>query len=314
LKQNLAENANVTLLTEEALASVGTSSQPRWGTVTDSAIRKFATGIDDSNPLFRDPAAARAAGYDNVIAPPLFNSAAVRPTPFREGFLTDGQYETTAPSGLTHLQTMLAGQRWELLRPSVAGEEICEVMSTRSITEKQGKTGPIVFVEKAAEVTTRGGEVIERSVSTLILRTAPPPLPPFQGIAASRDHAPELPATEWDGATLIKRPDMISLFLFAAAAWCVHRIHWDVAYAQSEGLPAPIFPGWVISSYLAQLAQARAPNGARLQMLDVRYRASMFPGDTVRCSAVAKEGALTLTAVNQHGQELSSAAANFIAA
>jgi len=35
-------------------------------------IAEFATAIGDSSPLCRDRAAARAAGYPDVIAPPTF--------------------------------------------------------------------------------------------------------------------------------------------------------------------------------------------------------------------------------------------------
>ena len=35
-------------------------------------IREFADAIGDENPLYRDPEAARAAGYPDVIAPPTF--------------------------------------------------------------------------------------------------------------------------------------------------------------------------------------------------------------------------------------------------
>ena len=35
-------------------------------------IAEFATAIGDSSPLCRDPAAAQAAGYPDVIAPPTF--------------------------------------------------------------------------------------------------------------------------------------------------------------------------------------------------------------------------------------------------
>lgn len=302
----------MTFLTDSVLAIVGTSTEPRKGLVTADGIRKFATGIDDHNPLFIDADAARAAGYADVIAPPLFNAAALRPTPFREGFISDGQYETTAPPGLTHLQTMLAGQRWEIIRPSVAGEEIQEVFTTKSITEKQGRTGPIVFVEKESVVSTLAGEVIERYGSTLILREPPPALPPFKG-PAREGHPEDTPATGWDGDVMIKNPDMISLFLFVGAIWAVHRIHWDLPYAQKEGLPAPILPGWMLSSYLAQLVQTRAPEGQRLHKIDIRYKAPVHPGDTVRCSAEPSDTGMTLKMVNQDGVENTSGTASFAA-
>jgi acyl dehydratase len=301
----------MTWLTDEVLAIVGTSTPPRRGIISAFDIRKFATGIDDANPLFTDPEAAHAAGYSDVIAPPLFNAVALRLTPFRPAFVKDGQYETTAPPGLTHLQTMLAGQRWEILRPSIAGEEIEEVFTTRSITEKQGRTGPMVFLEKESVVSTRAGELIERYGSTLILREPPPPLPAYVG-GGGDIHPEGSPATSWDGATMIKRPDMISLFLFVAAIWAVHRIHWDTPYAQQEGLPGPILPGWMLSSYLAQLAQHRAPAGQRLHKIDIRYKAPVHPGDTLRCVASTQDDHLELGMTNQGGKENACGTASFL--
>jgi acyl dehydratase len=40
--------------------------------VTRLKIREFADAIGDPNPLYRDPEAAKAAGYPDVIAPPTF--------------------------------------------------------------------------------------------------------------------------------------------------------------------------------------------------------------------------------------------------
>jgi acyl dehydratase len=301
-----------TYLTDSVMATVGASTPPRSGTVTAYDIRKFCAAVDDQNPLCLDPAAARAAGYADVIAPPLFNAAVLRQVPFRSGLLSDGQYETTAPPGLGHLQTMLAGQSWEILRPTVAGEQIQEVFTTKSITEREGRTGPIVFVEKESLVTTLAGEPVERYSSTLILRAPPPPLPPYAQGGPSVDT--DRPATEWDGDTMVKNPDMIALFMFAAAIWAVHRVHWDIPYSQKEGLPAPILPGWMMSNYLAQLVEARAPEGQRLGKIDVRYKGPAHPGDRLRCTAEANgQGGIVLLLVNQAGTQLCTGTASYAA-
>lgn len=299
-------------LTDEVMAIVGTSTGARRGVVSAYDIRKFAAAIDDPNPLFIDAGAARDAGHADVIAPPLFHAAALRPVPYRDGLLGDGQYDDTAPPGLGHLQTMLAGQRWEILRPAVAGEAIQEVFTTKSIVEREGRTGPIVFVEKESTVSTLQGEVIEHYGSTLILREPPPPLPPFEG-AGNEGHPQGALATQWHDGAMIKRPDMISLFMFSAAIWAVHRIHWDTPYAQSEGLPGPILPGWMLSSYLAQLAQTRAPKGQRLAKIDIRYRSPAHPGDTLTCTATDADEGLALTMVNQDGAGVTAGTASYAA-
>src|SRR4051794_41790808 len=41
-------------------------------------IAEFATALGDPDPIYRDPAAARAAGHPDVIAPPTFAIALSR--------------------------------------------------------------------------------------------------------------------------------------------------------------------------------------------------------------------------------------------
>ncbi|MDR3389666.1 MAG: MaoC family dehydratase N-terminal domain-containing protein [Rudaea sp.] len=299
-------------LTPEVMSTVGEQTEPRYGLIDAHQIRKFAAAIDDLNPIYVDVEAARAAGYAGLVAPPLFNAAATRPVPYRSGLLADGQYDSVAPPGLGHLQTMLAGQRWDLIRPAIAGEELIEVFTTKSITEKQGKTGAIVFVEKEASLTTPSGELIERYGSTLILRAPPPPLPPFAtaGEMPTKPEATQATVETPDG--FIKHPDMITLFMFAAAIWGIHRIHWDTPYAQAEGLPLPILPGWALSSYLAELAGKHAPAGQRLRRIAVRYRSSAFPGDALHCTAAQQDdGVLGLEMVNQAGTQVATGDASF---
>ncbi|MBV9510507.1 MAG: MaoC family dehydratase N-terminal domain-containing protein [Caulobacteraceae bacterium] len=302
-------------LSDEVMAAVAARPETRTGLITEKHIRQFCVGVDERDPLFLDLAAARGAGHSGVLAPPLFAAAAVRPAPHRSGLLDDGQYGDLAPPGLERLQTMLAGQAWEIGRPAVAGETVVETLLTRSITERQGATGPIVFVEKEASLATPDGELIERCVSTLILRRPPPPRPPFEGDAVPSGVREQRPMTEISPDGLIKRPDMVSLFMFCAAIWAVHRIHWDTPFAQSEGLPLPILPGWMVASYLAQAARLRAPAAGRLQRLAVRYKGMAHPGDTLACAARDDGSAgLSLSVVNQHGAELSSGQASFVSA
>lgn len=302
-----------TYLNDQIMAEVGAHTPPRHGLVTAYAIGKFCAAIDENNPLYLDLDAARAAGYRDVISPPLFNASVTRPIPHRSGLLNDGQYDSAAPPGLGHLQTMLAGQAWEILRRSVAGERISETFTTLSITERQGSTGPIVFVEKQATITSQDhGDVIERYTSTLILREPPPPLAAVAGEAAPAE-AESAPVTRFTPDGMIKRTDMITLFMFSAAIWAVHRIHWDSPYARAEGLPGPVLPGWMLSSYLAQLAEANAPAGRRLHRIAVRYRASVHPGDVLECRhRPGEEGHdLTLTMMNQQDKPVATGTADF---
>jgi len=300
-------------LNEDILATVGQKTEERTGQVTAYAIRKFCAAIDERAPVYLDKEAARAAGYADVISPPLFNASVLRPVPHRDGLLNDGQYGDLAPAGLGHLQTMLAGHNWESHRPAIAGEHIRQVTTIKSISEREGKTGPILFTERESIIETLDGEPLERYSNVLILRAPPPPLPAFEGRAGGPATSPHFAATSWQDGKLIKRPDMIQLFMFSAAIWAVHRIHWDTPYAQSEGLKLPVLPGWMLSCYLSQIASAKAPAGQRIRSLEHRYRASGFPGDTVICSTRedAEPGAIEVVAENQDGAVLVTGTTRF---
>ena len=63
--------------------AIGRESKPAINEVEKGSIRKFAEAIGETNPIYFEEAAARAAGYRSVVAPPTF------PTTLR------------APSGLT---------------------------------------------------------------------------------------------------------------------------------------------------------------------------------------------------------------------
>lgn len=61
----------MTLLTDELRALVGrTATYTAPDPLSRSAIRYFATAVGDHNPIYTDDVAARAAGYDGVVAPP----------------------------------------------------------------------------------------------------------------------------------------------------------------------------------------------------------------------------------------------------
>jgi len=61
----------MTMLTDDVLALVGRSvSFTAPEELGRAAIRYFATAVGDENPLYVDPAAARAHGHEDVVAPP----------------------------------------------------------------------------------------------------------------------------------------------------------------------------------------------------------------------------------------------------
>ncbi|AYJ85252.1 hypothetical protein D3Y57_04295 (plasmid) [Sphingomonas paeninsulae] len=290
------------LLTEEARAPIGRVVRMRRGIVTATDIAKFCSGIGEVGAEHHDEAAARALGYASIVAPPTFPALTTRPIPPRSGFLSDGQYDDAAPPGLGHLQTMLGGQDWTIHRLARAGEVIEERRTVLSMEEREGKTGPMAIVRSEQAFINDSGDKIETLISTLILRPPPP------AIEASGSAGPiiqseviaNLPQAGPD--QLIVQPDMIQSFLFNAAIWAVHRIHWDVPYARSEGLPSTLIVGWNLANFIARLGKKIAPEGKRLNRINLSYRAIAHPGDILTCTAGdTEDGMRHVVMQNQRG-------------
>lgn len=294
-----------TLLNSEAMASVGQERPLRTGAITANDIQKFCVAVDDRNP----------AWLKDGIAPPLFPQCATRPAPFEDELLADGQYRDLAPPGLRHLQSLLGGQEFDFIRPARVGEQVVERVSIASIQERQGRNGPLVFVMEEANLSSVSGDPILRSRNQLILRPAPPRQPATEvmeetggGTDASAKR------TEWTGGRMIKRPSLLSLFMFDATIWATHRIHWDAAQARSEGLPAPVLPGWMMAAYISEFAQAQAPQGMRLAGIALQYKAFAFAGNELTCARTdSGAGDCMVSLSNARGQEIISGTARFTA-
>jgi hydroxyacyl-ACP dehydratase HTD2-like protein with hotdog domain len=276
----------------------------RSGRISEAGIRKFRAAVDHW------PATGDGDPSDcERVAPLLFPAAATRPVPPQARLLTDGQYDDLAPPGLAHLQSMLAGQSWEFIRPVIAGETVTEEVRISSVEERQGRNGTLIFVAEESLISDASGAAVLRGTNNLIFRE-PMPAQPVPDVQISETTAAGR-VTEIEGDELIKRPDMVSLFMFAAVTWAVHRVHYDSSYARSEGLPGAILPGWMLSAYLCELAERIEP-AHPLRKLDVRYQAMAFPGDALTCRRSAADGdEATLTIGNQNDVTIATAKAVF---
>ncbi len=106
----------------------------------------------------------------------------------------------------------------------------------------------------------------------------------------------QVPSAEHDssGAERTIAVDQVDLFLFSAACWLSHRIHFDAEYARSEGLRDVAVHGPLQASWLAQLASDWArTRGGVLRRMAVRNLTSAYPGDTLVCRATVKGSEVT---------------------
>ena len=121
-------------------------------------IREFADAVNDPNPAFRDPAAARALGHDDVIAPPTFAIVITLPA---------GRQVSHDPDlGIDYTRVVHGEQRFVHTRPVRAGDVLQVVVSIHDIRAAAGND----LVTTRADVTTVGGEHVLTAFGTLVAR------------------------------------------------------------------------------------------------------------------------------------------------
>ena len=129
--------------------------------VEKGRLRTFAKAIGETDPVYSDDGAARAAGYRGILAPPTFS--------FCFGF--------DDPNGMRHLKDlgipiprMLHGEETiRTHRPICAGDRVRCTRRVADIYEKKG--GALEFVVFETEVRDAGtDELVAELRSVLVVR------------------------------------------------------------------------------------------------------------------------------------------------
>jgi acyl dehydratase len=121
-------------------------------------IAEFADAIGDPNPLYRDRAAAQAAGFADVIAPPTF--AVVISMVSAAGAVSDPGL------GLNYAMVVHGEQRFEYARPLMAGD----VVTTQATITDIRDAGRNAMLSTQTEISTVDGEHVCTATSTLVER------------------------------------------------------------------------------------------------------------------------------------------------
>jgi hydroxyacyl-ACP dehydratase HTD2-like protein with hotdog domain len=106
------------------------------------------------------------------------------------------------------------------------------------------------------------------------------------------------------------QPREIDLFMFSAATWLTHRIHFDRDYARTEGHPDLVVHGPLQGAYLAELLSTAADrHGGTLARLSYRVHRSAYCGDQLTLRATLssitgrEDGLIAEVAVTIHGAD-----------
>ena len=123
-------------------------------------IREFAEAINSADPLHRDPEAARAAGYPDVIAPPTFAVIVAQ--------RSEAQVISDPEAGIDFSQVVHGEQRFAHHRPIVAGDRLVATLHVDAVDAR----GRHAMVTTRVEVADADGAPVTTARSTIVVRGA----------------------------------------------------------------------------------------------------------------------------------------------
>jgi acyl dehydratase len=121
-------------------------------------VREYAYAVGESDPRCLDPQAARAAGFADVVAPPMF--AAV----YCSGAI--GPAILDPEVGIDFARMVHGAQRFDWHKPVVAGDEI----TTEAAHESSSERGGLAFHVFTTRSTNQDGELVCEGRWTNIVR------------------------------------------------------------------------------------------------------------------------------------------------
>ena len=141
---------------------------------------------------------------------------------------------------------MWVGSRVRFLAPIPMDAAISRRSTIATVTSKNGRSGPMVFVTVKHEITV-GGTTAVVEEQDLVYRGAGTPA----GSAPTAGSAPAPQVSRVSQATRTITPDPVQLFRFSALTFNAHRIHYDRDYARNvEGYPGLVVHGPLVATLL----------------------------------------------------------------
>ncbi len=150
-----------TLTPQEA---IGRELQRFEVAVERGQLRLFAKAIGETDPIFFDAAAARAAGHADIVAPPTFLYCLSEDVPDPNAAMTI--------LGLDVSKGFHAEQSIALSRPFCAGEALSGVTVFADYFEKKG--GALKFLKTETVFVDQEGAEVGRLVTTIVVQEAAP--------------------------------------------------------------------------------------------------------------------------------------------
>jgi acyl dehydratase len=139
---------------------IGLETKPRSVEVEKGQLKFFADATGETNPIYFDEAAARAAGHPALPAPPTFL--------FCLGTMAPGEENVMDKLGVDIGRVLHGEQQFTYLKPIYAGDIITLKTSISDIYDKRG--GALDFIVQDTEAQNQNGEPVGVTRTVIVVR------------------------------------------------------------------------------------------------------------------------------------------------
>jgi acyl dehydratase len=133
-------------------------------TIEAGRVRLFCKAIGETNPLHLDPAAARAAGYRNILAPITFPTAIAMDSPNPRAMIE--------LLGVNIAWVLHGEEQFDYFAPICVGDRITAQLRITDLYDKKG--GALEFIAAAFEMTNQLQEKVCAIRRILVIRRPRP--------------------------------------------------------------------------------------------------------------------------------------------
>jgi acyl dehydratase len=143
---------------------VGTVSEPRTATVEAGFLKFFAKATGETDPVYFDEDAARAAGHPGIPMPPTYLFSLQLSAPARRGDLFDAENGV----GVDMRRILHGEQAFTYHHPIHAGDRITMVTTTSDVYSKKG--GALDFVVQETRFENQHGALCAEARQVSVIR------------------------------------------------------------------------------------------------------------------------------------------------
>jgi acyl dehydratase len=136
---------------------VGKEYDPVTYEVGREKIREYANAVGETNPIYFDREAAHAAGFRDVVAPPMF--CVVYSAPAVGPAVLDPEV------GINLAAMVHGGQAFEWGEPVCAGDEITTQARVADISERDGRA---FYVFESTSVNQEGAQTVKATWTNIV--------------------------------------------------------------------------------------------------------------------------------------------------